>query len=63
MSEEALMMSISHWQENLCKTKNKILPNLQADDCALCLLYDENDCKGCPIALEGFRHCIGTPYD
>ena len=62
MIEEALMRSISHWQENLWKTKNKIFPSTYAGDCALCILYEMDDCEGCPIFKKGFRYCRGTPY-
>ncbi len=63
MIEEALMRSISHWQENLSKTKNKIFPSTYGGDCALCILYRMDDCEGCPIFEKGFRYCHGTPYD
>ena len=63
MIKEALMMSISHWQENLSKTKNKIFPSIHSEDCALCILYEMDDCEGCPIFKKGFKYCHGTPYD
>lgn len=35
-----------------------------SDSCALCQLYLDDNCKGCPVrGRTGKRGCRGTPYD
>lgn len=32
-------------------------------DCPLCQTYPDEDCKGCPVAIEtGLSKCEGTPW-
>lgn len=52
----ALKESIRHWEENLAETDVSAIATGDAD-CALCQLFLENDCRGCPVKMAGFRNC------
>lgn len=59
---EALEKSIKHWRSH---TKVKSLRGLDVYNtgCALCSMFFDNHCRGCPVsARSGYRYCIGTPY-
>lgn len=60
---EALEASIKHWQENVvAETPGNA--SIDTDDCALCKVFFEGDCRGCPIqAATGDEYCWGTPYE
>lgn len=60
---DALKASIAHWQENLAKAKAGERFELGQSECALCGLFAEDYCNGCPVRdkTEVFG-CIGTPY-
>lgn len=61
---EALEDSITKWEGlAMFAREDGILPHADADTCALCDLYLENQCAGCPVA-EATRQtgCLGTPY-
>ena len=58
----ALNGSIEHWKR-LATGKRQPHEDLGADHCALCVLYMNNGCQGCPVArATGERYCRGTPY-
>ena len=58
--EDPLEISIAKW-EDLAKGKN--MGKYGSINCALCYLYDKNDCNGCVIAEAGYEGCLGTPYE
>ena len=57
--KQALLSSIHKW--------NKVVrggPDNATEDCALCQLYLEDSCRGCPVSKDtGEISCIGSPYD
>lgn len=60
---EALEASIKHWQENVA-AETPDNASIDADDCALCKIFFEGDCQGCPIqTATRDEYCCGTPYD
>ena len=60
---DALKASIAHWQENLAKAKAGKRFELGSSECALCGLFAEDDCNGCPVKDKTkIFGCIGTPY-
>ncbi len=59
---EALNSSIAHW-ERMAAGKPNPDEAPDADSCALCCLFIEDDCIACPVALKtGFRKCRNTPF-
>lgn len=58
-TERALRESIRHWRANTFGAFEGRGPF----DCALCRLYLQEMCKGCPVfAFTGNPGCVGTPY-
>ncbi len=58
-AERALRESIRHWRANAFGAFEGIGPS----SCALCKLYIESVCEGCPVAaFSGKSGCVGTPY-
>lgn len=59
---KALKASIEHWEVNT-KVKEVDEINTTWRACALCQLFFQNGCVGCPVAerTERFR-CLDTPY-
>ena len=59
---EALKESIMHW-EHFANGEREDDETIGPDDCALCDLFFDNRCAGCPIAENtGQEVCAGTPY-
>lgn len=57
---KALTESIAHWRRMKAGGTDDS-PCVEA--CALCVLYFDNGCKGCPIAQDSkMVTCFGTPY-
>ncbi len=44
----ALQASIAHWEENSL-AESPVQELTSADACALCELFMDNDCSGCPV--------------
>lgn len=60
---EALEASILHWQENV-KAERPEDVMTGPTNCALCSLFFEDVCEGCPVMRHtGYRGCKNTPYD
>lgn len=59
---EALNESIKHWEENRdAEQHGAVATGIKA--CALCGLFREVDCKGCPVENKTKQMgCINTPY-
>lgn len=58
-AHEALQHSLRHWQDNTAGVTRSIA----SQDCALCILFLHDGCKGCPIFEHTRReHCRNTPY-
>ena len=58
---EALEKSIKHWEDNAGDDPKKW--SVGASKCALCDLYYEDFCRGCPVRMRtGITNCAGTPY-
>jgi hypothetical protein len=59
-----LEQSIEAWKKKLEVGLESILG---PEACPLCKEYWSSDwsasCKGCPIAILGYKRCIGTPYN
>lgn len=56
----ALTASIEHWKKNLADPENA---RTGVTECALCALFFDNRCSGCPVARRtGVTACRGTPY-
>ena len=63
MNKIALCKSIEHWYDNWEVVQTNKLPHLGAKNCALCTIYIDNDCIGCPVfESSGLPGCAGTPY-
>lgn len=59
---EALEASILHWQENVKAAATENV-KMGADRCALCAMFLEHDCKGCPVMQRtGYPGCLRSPY-
>lgn len=69
MSKVALQKSIIKWWSNLkvayALPESSIYGlKLSVEDCPLCRLYFEDDCRGCPVFEDtGTSACYGTPYE
>lgn len=60
---EALEASILHWQENV-KAERPEDVRMGPANCALCSLFFEDGCKGCPVMRRtGYSRCEDTPYE
>lgn len=60
---EALRASISHWQDN-ANVIELHGASVSSKDCALCKLFLDNYCRGCPVAeVSGHLFCGNTPYN
>ena len=63
---QALKQSIAHWQRMLKLSVEDIRNNKEeplAPNCALCSLYIDGDCEGCPVKNKtGYVLCRKTPY-
>lgn len=59
---QALEESIRHWEANVAAER----PNeasVWGGDCALCQVFAEDDCRGCPVFQnQAEKDCFGTPY-
>ena len=59
----ALEDSIQQWDENARAEKPEDAV-IDFDDCALCDLFWDDDCDGCPVKNRtGDVMCHGSPYD
>ena len=58
---EALKASIRHWEENLA-TDDPGKASTHAFYCALCRLFSDDDCAGCPVAEAVAENCWDTPF-
>jgi hypothetical protein len=57
---EALYESIEKWYWNVLHPDRMLLGK---ENCSLCNLYIDNDCKECPVReYTGRKWCAGTPY-
>lgn len=58
----ALMASIEKWERNAqAKTYDDVM--IGPNHCALCRIYLDNDCTGCPISSHtNKKYCKDTPY-
>ena len=55
----ALEASIKKWEKVVLGKKDE----RGTDDCALCKISYDADCKGCPVAKRALTSkCRGTPY-
>lgn len=61
-SERALELSIEKW-EFIAANADKIVFDGSIWTCALCYLFIDNGCGGCPVqARTGYSGCVNTPY-
>ena len=52
-----------HWQENVAAERPEDV-RMGPDNCALCSLFFEDDCEGCPVMRRTGRFgCRDSPYD
>lgn len=62
---KALKASIQHWRENRA-ARTSGAASVSANACALCALFNDDDCKGCVgcpvLARTGRPRCDRTPY-
>lgn len=60
---QALEKSIKHWEENVERAEEDDELVTGQKDCALCGLFWNKDCIGCPVsARTGRQDCCNTPY-
>lgn len=60
---KALEQSIEKWIDNT-KALTPDAYQTSANDCPLCNLFFDDDCFGCPVAMDTHRpRCLDTPYD
>lgn len=60
---QALEDSIAHWEANVAAQTIKDI-KLGIRHCALCHVYYNSDCQGCPVnARTGQMYCVGSPYN
>lgn len=59
---KALNESIEKWERNaVAETPDGYV--VGADDCALCDMFWETNCRGCPVmSKSGQKGCVCTPY-
>ncbi len=64
-------MCVNHWKRMLKLTVRDIKQSRDGDgkdaptanNCAFCVAYSDDSCRGCPIQLKaGKRICENTPY-
>lgn len=56
----ALRGSIAKWEAIVAGKRS----NRGAEDCPLCELFINNNCKGCPVSSRsGHKYCFSTPYE
>jgi hypothetical protein len=59
---KALKASIAKWKRN-AKATDPWKYKIGAKDCALCGLFLDDDCSGCPVrAKTGKPFCFDSPY-
>lgn len=59
----AIYASIKHW-EDVYAQDDPALVRIGHDECALCTLFWDDICEGCPIKdVTGKYSCEGTPYN
>lgn len=59
----ALYDSILHWKNDNVGLSNSELANISPDSCALCSIYFDKACKGCPVKEKTSNPvCISSPY-
>ncbi len=58
---DALHKSIAHWKENEAITDIKGA-RISPSDCALCKLFFNDHCRGCPVNDAGYHECCGSPH-
>ncbi len=62
-TEAALRDSIAHW-ERLASGTSGENEGIYADNCALCGLFIQNECNGCPVKeYSGFDMCQNAPWE
>ncbi len=64
-AEQALRQSIQHWKENLERAEGDRVSKIDtsARSCALCNMFFESGCQGCPVSCQTGKDCCnGTPY-
>ena len=60
---KALKKSIEHWEEN-AKASKKRPAKLGPEECALCVQFISNSCRGCPVREStGRMLCTDSPYE
>ena len=61
-TSEALEKSIKHWEENVAAGSCDDI-RTEATGCALCDIFNEDGCVGCPVMdATGRDYCKETPY-
>ena len=61
-TREALEASIEKWKRNAAEV-NVFKTSISNKDCALCSLFYDDDCQGCPVSEKsGRKFCGNTPY-
>ena len=59
---KALKQSIAHWKR-LATGKREDYEDIGIHDCALCQIFFEDGCDGCPVMKKtGEQSCKRTPY-
>ena len=56
-----LIESAAHWARLATGTWGED-ENISEESCACCARWIRGRCRGCPIAANTGRHCIGSPY-
>ena len=60
-TKKALLKSIEHWKEN--ETVSVREARVSSNSCALCHLFANRDCIGCPVhAFTGHKDCAESPW-
>lgn len=58
----ALLASIAHWRE-VCLADSPYDVNIGVLHCALCSMFYDKGCYGCPVSSRtGDDYCGGSPY-
>jgi hypothetical protein len=64
--DEAFEASIKKWEflrDYYRDNSHEPIKDGGIRSCGLCMLFWENNCKGCPIAETGHAGCVATPYE
>ena len=62
-TRKALKESIAHWKRH-ATGKSYMDERVHSEDCALCALFLESRCDGCPVKKKtGLHLCQGTPWE